>query len=80
MATRGWLPIPTKPPVCNGMIGDALRVGARVLAAYWNEKREFEGFFARHPRLRHAQRSRVEPRKGSWCCTRTTRERDYDDG
>ena len=22
---------------------DALRVGARVLAAYWNEKREFEG-------------------------------------
>ena len=24
---------------------DALRVGARVLAAYWNEKREFEGFW-----------------------------------
>ncbi len=23
----------------------ALRVGARVLAAYWNEKREFEGFW-----------------------------------
>jgi hypothetical protein len=22
-----------------------LRVGARVLAAYWNEKREFEGFW-----------------------------------
>jgi hypothetical protein len=24
---------------------DALRIGARVLAAYWNEKREFEGFW-----------------------------------
>jgi hypothetical protein len=24
---------------------DALRVGARVLAAYWNEQREFEGFW-----------------------------------
>jgi hypothetical protein len=24
---------------------DALRVGARVLTAYWNEKREFEGFW-----------------------------------
>jgi len=24
---------------------DALRVGARVLAAYWNESREFEGFW-----------------------------------
>ena len=24
---------------------DALRVGVRVLAAYWNEKREFEGFW-----------------------------------
>src|ERR1700722_13850691 len=24
---------------------DALRVGARVVAAYWNEKREFEGFW-----------------------------------
>ena len=24
---------------------EALRVGARVLAAYWNEKREFEGFW-----------------------------------
>ena len=22
-----------------------MRVGARVLAAYWNEKREFEGFW-----------------------------------
>ena len=24
---------------------EALRVGARVLAAYWNDKREFEGFW-----------------------------------
>jgi hypothetical protein len=24
---------------------ETLRVGARVLAAYWNEKREFEGFW-----------------------------------
>ena len=24
---------------------EALRVGARVLAAYWSEKREFEGFW-----------------------------------
>ncbi len=24
---------------------DALRVGARVLAAYWNENKEFEGFW-----------------------------------
>ena len=24
---------------------ETLRVGARVLAAYWNERREFEGFW-----------------------------------
>jgi hypothetical protein len=24
---------------------EALRIGARVLAAYWNKKREFEGFW-----------------------------------
>ena len=24
---------------------EAVRVGARVLAAYWNDKREFEGFW-----------------------------------
>ena len=24
---------------------ETLRIGARVLAAYWNEKREFEGFW-----------------------------------
>ena len=33
---------------------DALRVGARVLAAYWNEKREFEGFWV-------ATVKRIEP-------------------
>ena len=35
---------------------DALRVGARVLAAYWNEKREFEGFWLATVR-------RIEPGK-----------------
>ena len=35
---------------------DALRVGARVLAAYWNEKREFEGFWL-------ATLRRIEPGK-----------------
>jgi hypothetical protein len=35
---------------------DALRVGARVLAAYWNEKREFEGFWL-------ATVKRIEPGK-----------------
>jgi hypothetical protein len=35
---------------------DALRVGARVLAAYWNEKREFEGFWlATVKRIDHAE-------------------------
>jgi hypothetical protein len=29
----------------SGGAREALRVGARVLAAYWNEKREFEGFW-----------------------------------
>ena len=33
-------PDPSKPDTW-----EALRVGARVLAAYWNEKREFEGFW-----------------------------------
>jgi hypothetical protein len=33
---------------------EALRVGARVLAAYWNEKREFEGFWV-------ATIKRIEP-------------------
>ena len=29
----------------NAPARETLRVGARVLAAYWNEKREFEGFW-----------------------------------
>ena len=33
---------------------ETLRVGARVLAAYWNEKREFEGFWL-------ASVKRIEP-------------------
>jgi hypothetical protein len=35
---------------------DALRVGARVVAAYWNEKREFEGFWlATVKRIEHGE-------------------------
>ncbi len=35
---------------------EALRVGARVLAPYWNEKREFEGFWlATVKRIDHAE-------------------------
>jgi hypothetical protein len=35
---------------------ETLRVGARVLAAYWNEKREFEGFWlATVKRIEHAE-------------------------
>jgi hypothetical protein len=35
---------------------ETLRVGARVLAAYWNEKREFEGFWlATVKRIDHAE-------------------------
>jgi hypothetical protein len=35
---------------------EALRVGARVLAAYWNEKREFEGFWlATVKRIEHGE-------------------------
>ena len=29
----------------SGTARETLRIGARVLAAYWNEKREFEGFW-----------------------------------
>ena len=35
-------------------VRETLRVGARVLAAYWNEKREFEGFWL-------ASVKRIEP-------------------
>jgi hypothetical protein len=35
---------------------ETLRIGARVLAAYWNEKREFEGFWlATVKRIDHAE-------------------------
>ena len=40
--------IPAAPPIGkpdNATARETLRVGARVLAAYWNEKREFEGFW-----------------------------------
>ena len=36
-------PASSKPD--SGPAREILRVGARVLAAYWNEKREFEGFW-----------------------------------
>ena len=35
----------TRPDLAAPNPWEALRVGARVLAAYWNEKREFEGFW-----------------------------------
>ena len=46
-------PAPTLPSLAAPAIGkpdsatarETLKVGARVLAAYWNEKREFEGFW-----------------------------------
>jgi hypothetical protein len=34
-----------KPDLSVSHPWEALRVGARVLAAYWNDKREFEGFW-----------------------------------
>ena len=42
--SRAGLATPTigKP---DATARETLRVGARVLAAYWNEKREFEGFW-----------------------------------
>src|SRR5271165_4381811 len=40
------LPHPAPPDLVSAPNPwEALRVGARVLAAYWNEKREFEGFW-----------------------------------
>jgi len=36
---------PENPNVSPPNPWETLRVGARVLAAYWNEKREFEGFW-----------------------------------
>jgi hypothetical protein len=49
---RSRLPLLQQPPAAlaiskpeRAAARDTLRVGARVLAAYWNEKREFEGFW-----------------------------------
>jgi hypothetical protein len=36
---------PENPNVSPPNPWETLRVGARVLTAYWNEKREFEGFW-----------------------------------
>ena len=39
-------PLATRPDLASAPNPwEALRVGAKVLAAYWNEKREFEGFW-----------------------------------
>jgi hypothetical protein len=45
MASPGRLSTAGSDLACAPNPWDALRVGARVLAAYWNEKREFEGFW-----------------------------------
>ena len=38
-------PLPTTGKQDSAGSREALRIGARVLAAYWNEKREFDGFW-----------------------------------
>ena len=38
-------PVPATGKQDSAGSREALRIGARVLAAYWNEKREFEGFW-----------------------------------
>jgi hypothetical protein len=43
--TRASLATPTISKPESATARETLRVGARVLAAYWNEKREFEGFW-----------------------------------
>ena len=50
---------PAAPPTAkpdSAPARETLRIGARVLAAYWNEKREFEGFWLATVR-------RIEPGK-----------------
>jgi hypothetical protein len=42
-STRAPTPTTCKPD--SAVARETLRVGGRVLAAYWNEKREFEGFW-----------------------------------
>jgi hypothetical protein len=51
-AATSAVPASSKPD--SAPARETLRVGARVLAAYWNEKREFEGFWL-------ANVKRVEP-------------------
>jgi hypothetical protein len=43
--SRASLATPTISKPDSAIARETLRVGARVLAAYWNEKREFEGFW-----------------------------------
>jgi hypothetical protein len=43
--SRASLATPTISKPDSAPARETLRVGARVLAAYWNEKREFEGFW-----------------------------------
>jgi hypothetical protein len=52
--SRASLATPTISKPDSATARETLRVGARVLAAYWNEKREFEGFWL-------ATVKRVEP-------------------
>jgi hypothetical protein len=51
-SSRPASPTISKPD--SAIARETLRVGARVLAAYWNEKREFEGFWL-------ANVKRIEP-------------------
>ncbi len=43
--SRATPPAPATATPDSAPARETLRVGARVLAAYWNEKREFEGFW-----------------------------------
>jgi hypothetical protein len=52
--SRASLSTPTISKLDSAIARETLRVGARVLAAYWNEKREFEGFWV-------ATIKRIEP-------------------
>jgi hypothetical protein len=44
-ASGATLAVPASSKPDSSPARETLRVGARVLAAYWNEKREFEGFW-----------------------------------
>ena len=43
--SRASLPAPALDKPNSTTARETLRIGARVLAAYWNDKREFEGFW-----------------------------------